>query len=621
MVTRITGLSSGMDIDSLVKSLMKAEKLPEDKMVQKKQTLSWKMDSYREVNTKLSAFRDSLSAMRYSSDWGQTKVAPSDATKVTVTSDSTATDSVHTIDIISLASGANAYSSAGVSSESLMGNTDLSVGTTNITSSNNSFNVTLNGVTKKVTLADGDYDFAGIQSQVQASLDQSFGANQITASASGNYLALTPNGTAGNLPQITVGLINGNNGLSDLGFVDQQSYKLNIADQLGNTATQFATPLTYGDFKVNGQDITYSDTDTMASIMAKVNNSVAGVNMTYDSISDKFSFTSKNTGLAAKIQLEDGISGNFLTAINVDIHDPLYVEATGKDAKVKLDGVTSSRASNSFTSNGITYNLIAPTTTSITVTSTKDVDAMVDKIKTFVSQYNDMIGLIGTKLNETKDNNFLPLTTDQRAAMTDTQIATWETKAKVGLLRKDDILSNISTSFRSYLSSQVQSISTTYNRLISIGITTNPYNSTSPSDAGKIKLDESKLRTAIAQDPNGVISLFTNQDTSFVDSNGVPQPTTPTNKQGIAQVMFNTVNLNLTRLLHRAGNTGALANDASTDLGRQLISITRLISDFDSKLSKKEAAYYAKFSLMDKAIQKSNEQSAALSNFASSSSG
>jgi flagellar hook-associated protein 2 len=618
MVTRITGLSSGMDIDTIVKNLMKAEKLPEDKLTQKKQTLSWKMDSYREVNTKLSAFRDSLSAMRFNSNWGQTKVTPSDATKVTVTSDSTASNAVHTIKISNLATGANTNSSTGVSSESLVGSVDLSGGTTIVKDSNDSFNVTLNGVTKEVTLAAGTYDFAGIQSRVQAALDQSFGANQITVGTSGNFLNLTPNGTASNLPQIIVGNVDGNSGLSNLGFGDQQSYKLDTAAQLGTSESQFATPLTFGDFKVNGQDITYSDTDTMASVMSKVNNSAAGVNMTYDSIADKFSFTSKNTGLAAKIQLQDGTSGNFLAAINVDIHDPNYHEASGIDAIVTIDNVTSSRATNSFTSNGITYNLIAPTTTDITVTATKDTDAMVAQIKNFVSQYNDMIGLVSTKLNEAKDINFPPLTDDQRAAMSDAQIATWETKAKVGLLKGDDILTNVSTSLRSYLSATVQSISTSYNTLSSIGITTNPYNSTSPNDAGKITLNESKLRTAIAQDPNGVISLFTNQDTSFVDSKGVPQPTTPTNKQGIAQVMFNTVNLNLTRLLHRAGNTGSLANDASTDLGQQLISITRQISDFDSKLSKKEDAYYAKFSLMDQAIQKSNEQSAALANFASS---
>ncbi|RZI50135.1 flagellar cap protein FliD, partial [Aeribacillus pallidus] len=47
---RIVGLASGMDIDALVKDLMKAERIPLDKMVQQKQIFEWQRDSYREIN-------------------------------------------------------------------------------------------------------------------------------------------------------------------------------------------------------------------------------------------------------------------------------------------------------------------------------------------------------------------------------------------------------------------------------------------------------------------------------------------------------------------------------------------------------------------------------------------
>ncbi|KOS66684.1 hypothetical protein AEA09_18300 [Lysinibacillus contaminans] len=55
MVMRIGGLASGMDIDELVKKLMKAERAPLDKLTQKKQTYEWQRDAYRGVNTKLKA--------------------------------------------------------------------------------------------------------------------------------------------------------------------------------------------------------------------------------------------------------------------------------------------------------------------------------------------------------------------------------------------------------------------------------------------------------------------------------------------------------------------------------------------------------------------------------------
>ncbi|HZG59692.1 MAG TPA: flagellar hook-associated protein 2 [Anoxybacillus sp.] len=47
---RIGGLASGMDIDQLVSDLMKAERMPLDKLKQKKQLLEWQRDDYREMN-------------------------------------------------------------------------------------------------------------------------------------------------------------------------------------------------------------------------------------------------------------------------------------------------------------------------------------------------------------------------------------------------------------------------------------------------------------------------------------------------------------------------------------------------------------------------------------------
>ena len=56
MVMRVGGLASGMDIDALVEKLMSAERVPLNKLQQKKQTYEWQRDEYRGVNTKLKTF-------------------------------------------------------------------------------------------------------------------------------------------------------------------------------------------------------------------------------------------------------------------------------------------------------------------------------------------------------------------------------------------------------------------------------------------------------------------------------------------------------------------------------------------------------------------------------------
>ncbi|SFC24243.1 flagellar hook-associated protein 2 [Bacillus sp. OV322] len=52
-MVRISGLASGMDIDSMVKQLMTAERMPLDKLNQKKQTMEWQRDDYRDMNSTL----------------------------------------------------------------------------------------------------------------------------------------------------------------------------------------------------------------------------------------------------------------------------------------------------------------------------------------------------------------------------------------------------------------------------------------------------------------------------------------------------------------------------------------------------------------------------------------
>ncbi|USY32405.1 flagellar hook-associated protein 2 [Bacillus velezensis] len=80
MVTRITGLNSGLDVDSLVKKMMDAEKQPLNKLNQQKQTLEWKRDAYREVNTQIAdMYSTTFNNMLMSTNWNKKTVTSSDS--------------------------------------------------------------------------------------------------------------------------------------------------------------------------------------------------------------------------------------------------------------------------------------------------------------------------------------------------------------------------------------------------------------------------------------------------------------------------------------------------------------------------------------------------------------
>ena len=51
---RISGLASGMDVDKIVSDMMKAERIPLDKLHQNKTYTEWQRDDYRTMNTALS---------------------------------------------------------------------------------------------------------------------------------------------------------------------------------------------------------------------------------------------------------------------------------------------------------------------------------------------------------------------------------------------------------------------------------------------------------------------------------------------------------------------------------------------------------------------------------------
>ncbi|MHA0856221.1 flagellar filament capping protein FliD [Paenibacillus sp. CMAA1364] len=111
MVTRISGLASGMDIDAMVKKLMKAESIPLDKMTAQKQLMEWKRESYRETSTKMVSFlQDKLAKLSLSSSINAQKATVTGNTSaVSAVASSSASGSLD-IQVTSLATASRAVS-------------------------------------------------------------------------------------------------------------------------------------------------------------------------------------------------------------------------------------------------------------------------------------------------------------------------------------------------------------------------------------------------------------------------------------------------------------------------------------------------------------------------------
>lgn len=113
MVTRISGLASGIDIDAQVKKLMAAESVPLDKLNQQKQLVEWKRDNYRQTSVKLVSFlQDKLDMLSKSSSISAQKATlTGNTTSVSATATSSANGSLE-VQVTSLATAARISSSS-----------------------------------------------------------------------------------------------------------------------------------------------------------------------------------------------------------------------------------------------------------------------------------------------------------------------------------------------------------------------------------------------------------------------------------------------------------------------------------------------------------------------------
>lgn len=105
MAVKISGMVSGLDTDSIVQELVSAYSTRKDTYQKEQTKLSWSMDSWKDMNTKIYSFYSkSLSNMRFSSSFADMKkTTVSDDTKASVTADSSVVNGTQTLEITRLA--------------------------------------------------------------------------------------------------------------------------------------------------------------------------------------------------------------------------------------------------------------------------------------------------------------------------------------------------------------------------------------------------------------------------------------------------------------------------------------------------------------------------------------
>lgn len=241
-----------------------------------------------------------------------------------------------------------------------------------------------------------------------------------------------------------------------------------------------------------------------------------------------------------------------------------------------------------------------PTDPAVTLSSTTNVDDMMNKIKDFVNTYNALIKDLKEQTTQKKYRDYAPLTEEQKKDMKESEIKLWEEKAKSGLLRSDSLLRDGLSKMRSLVYETVPGLEDSkFNTLFSIGITTTKnYN-----DGGTLEIDEKKLREALEADPDAVARLFKNdagKDKDVVDGKVV-------DTRGFLARLRGSMDEFKISIEQRAGR--ATMTDQQYTIGKNLIDTDKRISTWQDKLKNIEARYWKQFSAMEQAMNKANQQS------------
>ena len=104
MPIRLSGLSSGLDTESLVSALVSSYTLQKDNLVKAQTKLSWKQESWKTMNKSIYSFyTGKLSSMRFSKNYNLKTATVSNSSYAKVTASSSAVNGTQTLKVNKLA--------------------------------------------------------------------------------------------------------------------------------------------------------------------------------------------------------------------------------------------------------------------------------------------------------------------------------------------------------------------------------------------------------------------------------------------------------------------------------------------------------------------------------------
>lgn len=364
--------------------------------------------------------------------------------------------------------------------------------------------------------------------------------------------------------------------------------------ELGVASDESKMKVTLGDGTV--KEIAVSGKTTVNEFVGKLRE--AGLNANFDEGNGRFYINAKETG-AGEVKIE-GTSEEAKKALeSLGLGKNAHI-INGQDAKIKLNGVEYTGSSNTFSINGLNITVQGVTgdgdDKAVTLTTNTDTQAIYDKVKEFLTQYNSLINEMTALFNADSAKGYEPLTDEEKEQMSEAEIEKWEEKIKDSLLRRDDSLEGVLSAMTSSMSKGIEIDGKNY-YLSTFGINTlgildapknqqYAYHINGDEDDTATSGKEDKLMAAINADPDTVVTFM----------------------QKLAGNLYNAIDEKMKSTSLRSAYT--VYNDK--EMASEYSDYTNLIKKWEEKLKKQEDYYYQKFAAMETALSKLNSQTSSL---------
>ncbi|MGH2356141.1 MAG: flagellar filament capping protein FliD [Chloroflexota bacterium] len=555
------GIASGLDTGQIIDSLMAIERRPLLALQSRQAELQARKSAFGDLSAKLTTLNDAVAKLLEATTTQARGATSSDATIATASASANTAVQSFTVNVTSLATRTLVTGASQIGT-AVTGATSLAGSTFSIAPTSGTFTVAVGGVSKSFSV---DAATDTVQSVLDKLNDATTGfgpgfaalsGNKITLSSGGSPLTLGSGADTSNFltamkllaaPGASSGTVTSTGPIG----VAQPSVSLSSANLAVN-------PGASGSFKVNGVQIDWNSTESLNSIITKINNSAANVTASYDSATDKFTLLAKTTGSTA-IALEHVGGGDLLTSLGV----LGTAQSLGKNAQYDLgDGVQRYSTSNTIGDavSDVTLTLAGQGTTTIGLT--QDTETSVTAVRDFVTAYNAAAGFI-----------------QQKTAFN----ATTNTGS---MFTGSSLFRSVEREMRKVVSTMATGLTSAYTSLPQIGISTGAF-TTEVAPTKNLVLDEAKLTQALEDDQQAVTDLLTS-----------------------ASGPVATLSTHLTTMLSDTGVLGSGDNSAMTIADDQIATIDKQIANMELRLDARQASLEKKFASLELTMARLQAQSA-----------